>query len=198
MAKAVFLDRDGTLNTDPGYISDPAQFELISGVADAIRTLEGLGFLRFVVSNQSGVNRGLITMAQLESVQQKMAVELAKHGASITESALCVHRPEERCPCRKPSPHLVRDLANRHQLDLRQSYFVGDRESDLDCGTAAGCRASILVLTGEGVETLQKMVDRGHPPLYVAPDLRAAVDIIAKIESTGSGGGQTQGRSESR
>lgn len=149
--KAIFLDRDGTLNFDPGYINDPEKFEMIPGVAEALKKLQDMGYLLIVVSNQSGVGRGMIRPIDLRRVHAKLDRELAAHGVRIFHYALCFHRPEENCECRKPKPKLVLDTARRYSIDLSRSYMVGDKALDIECGRAAGLRESYLVGTGNGL-----------------------------------------------
>jgi UDP-glucose 4-epimerase len=150
--KAIFLDRDGTLNSDPGYIKDPGVFELYPGVPAALKRLQDAGYLLVVVSNQSGVGRGMIRPRELRSVHEKLDRLLAAEGVRIHHYALCFHRPEENCDCRKPKPKLILDSAERYSIDLDRSYMVGDKDIDLECGRAAGVHGSYLVETGYGSE----------------------------------------------
>jgi len=150
-SRAVFLDRDGTLNHDPGYLSDPNELRLISGVPDALRLLKDAGFLLVVVSNQSGVGRGLIPPDSLARVHARMNALLIESGGPPLDCfEVCIHRPEEGCICRKPSPELLRRAAASLKINLGASYMVGDRRIDLEAGRAAGCRGSLLVRTGSG------------------------------------------------
>ena len=104
MNRALFLDRDGTIIEDPGYLADPAQVRLLPGAAETLAELAAEGWKLFVVSNQSGVGRGMIADEQMHAVQQRFLELLAGRGVRITESYLCVHAPDENCSCRKPSP----------------------------------------------------------------------------------------------
>jgi UDP-glucose 4-epimerase len=158
--KAIFLDRDGTLNSDPGYIKDPSAFELFPGVPQALKRLQDAGYLLIVVSNQSGVGRGIIRLRELRSVHEKLDRLLAAEGVRIHHYALCFHRPEENCDCRKPKPKLILDSAERYAIDLDRSYMIGDKEIDLECGRSAGVRGSFLVGTGYGSEESMREADR--------------------------------------
>ena len=149
MAKAVFLDRDETLNPDPGYINDPAKFSLFPWVGPELVRLKANGFLLVVVSNQSGINRGLITWDQLTAIHQKLDRELQqKFNVQIDSYEVCPHRPDESCPCRKPSPKLILDAIQKLNLDPSQSYMMGDRKSDYEAGVNAGLRESFWVQPG--------------------------------------------------
>ena len=150
--RAVFLDRDGTLNIDPGYLRSPDQMALIPNVGRALAVLQQAGFLIVVVSNQSGVGRGLIRAEVMPLIHQKMEELLALEGGKIDHYSLCFHKPEDGCLCRKPRPDLILSAAQHLQVDPRSSYMIGDKSSDIEAGNAAGCKGSILVRTGYGKE----------------------------------------------
>ena len=185
---AVFLDRDGTINEQMGYINHLSRFHLLPGVGQAIRLLNGHGLPVVVVTNQSGLARGYFPESLLEEVHDEMRRQLALEGARIDGLYVCPHHPEAKearfrldCPCRKPKPGLLEQAAVELRLDLRRSYVVGDRWSDLRCGAAVGA-ATILVLTGYGRGDLAH-VGPGQPvqPDHVAEDLLAAAHwIIAR------------------
>lgn len=171
--KAVFLDRDGTLNEDPGYLSDPAQLKLLPGVPKALAELKAAGFLLVVVSNQSGVGRGLIRPEALPEIHKKLNVLLSP-DVQIDHFELCIHHPDDDCECRKPKPKLIRDAAAKLGVDISQSFMVGDKISDLGAGKTAGCKASILVRTGEGRAAEEKTA----PGDLVVDSLTEAVAMI--------------------
>ena len=150
MAKAVFLDRDETLNPDPGYISNPDHFMLYPWVADELKLLKQSGFMLIIVSNQSGVGRGLIEPKALEAIHQKLNhLLLFESGIRIDHFAVCIHRPEDACECRKPKPKLLLDAALRYGIDLSQSFMIGDRKSDFEAGLNAGVKESFLIQPGD-------------------------------------------------
>ncbi len=140
MRRAVFLDRDGTIIEDRGYIRDPDDVVALPGAVEALRDLQGKGWDLIVVSNQSGVGRGLIAPSEMDAVQARFLEVMRSAGVEITNSYLCVHDPAEDCGCRKPSPFHLEQAAREFGLDLAQSWMVGDRESDILCGKNAGCR----------------------------------------------------------
>ncbi|MEO8480094.1 MAG: HAD family hydrolase [Gemmatimonadota bacterium] len=174
MTPALFLDRDGTLIEDPGYVSDPALVRLLPGVADALVRARDAGFLLVVVTNQSGIARGLVTSQQLDAVHERIAHLLAGHGAFIDAWAHCPHLPDADCECRKPHAGLHTALASALGIDLSASWCIGDRLSDLLPAQALGSRA-ILVTSGEGSAHREEAERLGFA---VAPDLAAAIDGI--------------------
>jgi D,D-heptose 1,7-bisphosphate phosphatase len=157
MKRAIFLDRDGTLNEDPGYLNDPAKVHLLSGVGEALAALKKAGFLLVVISNQSGVGRGLIQKENLDQIHLKIAEFLGEWNVQIDHYELCFHRPEEDCACRKPKPQLIFNAAKTLGIDISQSYMVGDKVSDVLAGQAAGCKHSLLVRTGDGISSESQM-----------------------------------------
>lgn len=139
MTRALFLDRDGTVIEECGYLADPALVRPLPGAVDALAALASEGWKLIVVSNQSGVGRGLIAPDQMEAVQRRFLDLMQSNGVPIADSYLCTHTPEDRCQCRKPSPFFLQRAAAEHGLDLSASYMIGDREGDILCGRNAGC-----------------------------------------------------------
>ncbi len=184
---AVFLDRDGTINEQMGYINHISRFVLLAGAAEAIARLNQLHIPVIVVSNQSGLGRGYFPEELLEQVHAKMHRLLAKKGAHIDGLYWCPHHPDAKvtrfkkknCGCRKPDIGLLKQAATELDLDLKHSFMIGDRWSDLKCGKKAGTQ-SILVLTGYGRGDLEYIgPNQQVQPDFVAEDLPAAVDWIA-------------------
>ena len=173
---AVFLDRDGTINEQMGYINHLSRFRLLPGAAQAIRRLNTLGLPVIVVTNQSGLARGYFPETLLDEVHREMHRLLALEGAHIDGLYICPHHPEAKeerfrlqSNCRKPKTGLLEQAAAEQHLDLRHSFVVGDRWSDLRCGAAVGA-TTILVLTGYG---------RGDA-CYVGPGQAVQPDFIAE------------------
>jgi histidinol-phosphate phosphatase family protein len=172
--RAVFLDRDGTLIADLGYPRDPAGVCLLPGAGEALARLRREGFLLILVSNQSGVGRGLIHPAELEAVHRRLEECLAAFDVRLTAAYYCLHAPEAACDCRKPAPGLLLRAAREHALELARCVLVGDKPSDVAAGQRAGCRTILL---------------RSHPLAAgpePAPDLVAAewCEIPHKIVQT--------------
>src|SRR5207245_7010896 len=151
MARAVFLDRDGTILEDPGFLHQPGRARLLPGAGEAIRRLNAAGFLVVTVSNQSGIARGLYDTAAYAAVQRRLGELLAAHGAHLDAAYYCPHHPEITgpCECRKPGVKLFRDAQTALGIDLARSYWVGDRLSDVEPARTLGGRA-LLVATGHG------------------------------------------------
>ncbi|MGM0600844.1 MAG: D-glycero-alpha-D-manno-heptose-1,7-bisphosphate 7-phosphatase [Candidatus Rifleibacteriota bacterium] len=138
MKPAIFLDRDGTLNPDPGYISDPDDFELFPGAAEALKKLKDAGYLLILITNQSGIARALISREQLEAVHEKLKRKLAESGVSLDAIYYCPHHPDfpdkegvSVCNCRKPAPGLIDQALRDFAIDREKSFMIGDKASDI-------------------------------------------------------------------
>ena len=152
----ILLDRDGTLIEDRHYLGDPSQIVLLPGVVPALRAFVDNGCRLYMVTNQSGIGRGFLSVAGFDRVQRRLLEMLQEHGVFFDDTAYCPHAPQDGCTCRKPQIGLWRELAARHRLDPKQSVMIGDKMSDLLFGANASLRASILVLTGQGSETAKQ------------------------------------------
>jgi len=168
---AVFLDRDGTIIQERGYLSDPAAIELIPGAVQAIRLINRLGLRTVVVSNQSGVGRGYFPASTVEEIDCRLRSLLEQEGAFLEGIYFCPHLPDAGCPCRKPEPGMLQKAAEELQLDLPSSYLVGDKETDIEAIHRMGGKG-ILVLTGYGRE--EQGDNREALPDFVAQDLLEA------------------------
>ncbi len=183
MKLAVFLDRDGVINEEVNYLSEPEQLRLIPGAAEAIARLNQAGLPVIVVTNQAGVARGLYPEAQIEVVHAALSHRLAPAGAHIDRYYYCPHHPSEglppyrvECNCRKPKPGLLLQAAQDFDLELRRCFVIGDNRSDIALSQSAGCR-TVLVLTGHGARVWREWQDEFQPD-QVAPDLSAAATWI--------------------
>lgn len=182
---AVFLDRDGVINEQMGYVNHVSRFVLLPGVAAAIGKLNRAGVLVLVATSQSGLARGYFPASLLHEVHELMRQQLAGLGAHLDGIYVCPHHPEAKealyrqdCDCRKPKPGLVLRAAGELGLDLLKSYMVGDRWTDIRCGAAAGLK-TVLVRTGYGRgEELYIGPQETVQPETVQEDLAAAVDWI--------------------
>jgi D-glycero-D-manno-heptose 1,7-bisphosphate phosphatase len=177
----VFLDRDGTLTLDRGYTHRVEDYELLPGVVDGLRLIERAGYALAVITNQSGLERGLFPLGDLEEFHRHLTLDLAQQGVTIEAALHCPHLPDAGCVCRKPSPGLLRRAEHELGADLARSWVVGDRRSDVELATRAGCRGGILVLTGCGQEESAR----------VSPSVPRAHDLVeaARIVQAGSGQG---------
>ncbi|MDX2227095.1 MAG: HAD family hydrolase [Verrucomicrobiae bacterium] len=173
--KAVFLDRDGTLIVDKVYLGDPAGVEILPGVKDALLKIMAAGYDLFIVSNQSGVGRGKFTEADMHRVNDRMC-ELLK-PVEFKKIYCCPCAPEDpKCNCRKPSPKFLFRAEEDYLINLRKCFFIGDRETDVQCAINGGCHP-ILLLTGHGRESQAKLAGKKY---HTAEDFAAAADLILK------------------
>ena len=173
---AVFLDRDGTLNADYGYVSDYDKFDLLPGVSEAMRRMRGAGYLIVIVTNQSGVARGYYTSADFRKLTGRMLDSFLSEGVIVDRVYSCFHHPDDGCACRKPAPGMGIRAMKELNIDLSRSFMVGDKPSDVEFGENLGMK-TILVMTGEG--------EKSRPvcgPGYTARDLSEAASIITANE----------------
>jgi D-glycero-D-manno-heptose 1,7-bisphosphate phosphatase len=176
----VFLDRDGTVAEEVGYLNHLSRFRIFPFAATAIRRLNDAGLPVIVVTNQSGVALGFFPEELVERVHEQMVSELAARGARLDGIYYCPHRSEDDCLCRKPRPGLLERAAREHGVKLSGSYLVSDRYADLAMAHAAGCH-SILVLTGYGRGEYEWNRTRWpRQPENIAEDLSAAVDLVLR------------------
>ncbi len=154
--KALFLDRDGVINVDHGYVSDPKNFEFISDVFDVVKRFADDGFLIVVITNQSGIGRGYYDEAQFQQLTHWMNQEFIKHGVNIAAVKFCPHHPEKAlpeylcsCHCRKPQPGMILEAISELDIDPAQSIFVGDKESDMQAARSANVQFKYLVESGQ-------------------------------------------------
>lgn len=156
----IFLDRDGTLNPDPGYIASLSQYEFYDDTLAALDLLASQGFQFAVITNQSGVARGLIDRKDLDEIHRFIALTLAQRGIPLLGIYTCVHAPDTGCRCRKPGTALFRQVARDHSVRLESSYMVGDSVRDMQAGKALGMK-TILVRTGQGKSAEKELLDMG-------------------------------------
>ncbi len=184
-APTVFLDRDGTINREVEYLSRPEQLELIEGAAKAVRMLNHAGFRIVVVTNQSGVARGLFDENQVRIVNDVLAHMLEQHGAMVDDWYYCPHHPDagsppyrQECTCRKPGGGMVKQADRDFPVDFANSFVVGDTMSDMELGLNCGMR-SVLVLTGHGKKTLSQADKESISRVsFIADDLLQAARWI--------------------
>ena len=175
---AVFLDRDGTIIEDRHYMNDPSQVALLPGAAEALRLMAQKGYLLFVVSNQSGVSRGIINDEQFLAVHNRVGELLQQESCPIAEFAYCFHHPDDKCGCRKPQPGLVPQKFEGRDIDWLGSYTVGDKSCDVELAATIG-GSGYLVLTGKGADTW-KALQQASPVIgfRVMPDLLAVARAL--------------------
>jgi D-glycero-D-manno-heptose 1,7-bisphosphate phosphatase len=181
---ALFLDRDGTINEEVDFLTNPDHLHLLPGAANALREAIKAGFKIFIITNQSGIARGLLSEERLRDIHSSLIRQLKSEQVTIDGIYYCPHHPEfgeppyrKECNCRKPRPGMIEEAAQSFDLDLVRSFVIGDRLIDIQTGNTIGI-PSILVLTGYGKEELELCRKERVPISYVAQDLSDAVRYI--------------------
>ena len=179
--RAVFLDRDGVINVSPGggFVTDWKQFRFLPGVPKALRILKERRWMVIVVSNQSGVGRGIMTKGKLEEITWQMQEAVSQAGGRINAVYYCIHHPEDDCSCRKPKIGLLKRAARKFSIDLKRSFVIGDDERDILMGHRAGC-CTVLVLSGK--QTRRTIKRLSVSPHRVASTLLQAVRWIVSSD----------------
>ena len=172
MKTAVFLDRDGIIVEDKGFVHKLEDFKLIKNAVEGLKLLKN--YKLFIVTNQSGIGRDHYKIEDFLKFNSHLIKELKKYGINIEKTYYCPHKPEDNCNCRKPKTKFLDDAAKEFDVDLKSSFVIGDRKSDFEMGRSAGCR-TIHVLTGKGANFSNEF-----EPNYVAKDLLDAAEWIIK------------------
>ena len=176
---AVLVDRDGTLNHDCGYVTSPEQLVLFPRVPEAIARLNQLGVLVIMITNQSAIGRGLMTVEMLHTIHDALATLLRPHGAKIDGIFFCPHHPQDKCDCRKPKAGLIEQALEHFSLDVTRCYLVGDKRSDLEAAQNIGV-AGVLVMTSSYGEEALKARDNGD--LSIAHVSESFAESLSWIE----------------
>jgi D-glycero-D-manno-heptose 1,7-bisphosphate phosphatase len=179
--KAIFLDRDGTLNVEVNYLSRADDLRLLPGTASALRLLKQHGWLVVVITNQSGVARGYYTEQVVAEIHARMQRELSAAGTGVDAIYYCPHQPDDACACRKPKTFLFEQAAQDLDIDLAASVCIGDKLSDLEPGQRMGCK-TILVLTGHGQTSLESMRQGAFQPDVVVEDVYQAAERVTQSD----------------
>lgn len=159
MNKAVFIDRDGVINVEKDYVYKIEDFGFIDGVFESCRYLQELGYKLIVITNQSGIGRGYYTQSDFEKLTSWMIEEFAKNGISITHVYHCPHAPKEECSCRKPKTGMIDMAVKEFDIDVRKSYLIGDKVSDIECAKNANIKTSIHVKSGHSFDESDSNAD---------------------------------------
>ena len=180
--KAIFLDRDGVINRDPGfgdYIKSWKEFEFMPDAIDAIKLLNKHGYEIFVISNQAGVAKGLFSQEALNEITANMLKEIEAKGGKIKSVSYCVHATDAGCDCRKPNTGQIKSATKGLDIDFKRSYFIGDSRLDVGAGKNMGCK-TILLLTGK--ETSEDAKTWQYKPDFIMKSLMEAVKWVLKDE----------------
>jgi D-glycero-D-manno-heptose 1,7-bisphosphate phosphatase len=179
MNKAIFLDKDGTLINDIPYNVDPKLVTLANDSIEGLRRLQDLGYQLIVISNQSGIARGLFKPEDLNAVEQKLQELLSPHKIKLSAFFYCPHDDNNGCDCRKPKPGMILQAARQFNIDLSQSWMIGDILNDVEAGNKAGCHT---VLINNGNET-EWLITDDRQPSFLAKNLNQAAEIIDRAET---------------
>ncbi len=145
MHKAIFLDRDGVINVDYGYVYRKEEFEFIPGVFEALRHFQNLGYKLIIVTNQSGIGRGYYTKEDFWKLMEWVQERFLQEGIRIDDIFYCPHHPDQKCRCRKPEPAMLQEAIRKHSIDAKRSWMIGDKPSDIEAAKRAGVENTILL-----------------------------------------------------
>ena len=174
MNKAVFVDRDGTINEDPGYVYKVKDFKVHEGAIEGLQLLKD--FKIFIITNQSGIGKGHYKEDDMHKFNKKLLEELSKNKIKVEKIYFCPHTPEEECECRKPSIKFIQEAVEDYKLNLRDSWVIGDHPCDAIMAKNAGCR-SVYVLTGHGQKHLKEAEGKSD---FIATNLLKAAQYILR------------------
>jgi D-glycero-D-manno-heptose 1,7-bisphosphate phosphatase len=176
--KALFLDRDGIINVDHGYTSTPDNFQFIPGIIDLLQHAQIEGYRLIIITNQSGIRRGYYSEAQFQIFTTWIHDELAKHNIHITATYHCPHLPTDNCHCRKPNPGMIQRAKREWQIDLVNSWLIGDKLSDIQAGIAAGIPR--VILKTDGLDQELGALRLAHPEVRIETilELHEAIGLI--------------------
>jgi len=174
--RAVFIDRDGTINVNFGYINNPDDFKMYPGVKEGIKLLKDNGFKIIIVTNQSGIARGYFSEDALEKIHEKMKSELSKNGTEIDAIYFCPHHPDDGCRCRKPGTGLFEQAIIDLDINAEKSFVIGDRMLDVEAGYKIDCKTVLVPEDKEKVS--EEMKDSNVKPDYVCDDFSSGVRWI--------------------
>ena len=190
MKKAIYLDRDGVINAihydeDIGLCTPhtPGEFVFLQNVSKSVKTINSSGFLAVVVCNQPDVSKGRLAMNVHEKINEKMISGLIEKGAKLDGIYYCFHKSSDGCECRKPKPGMLLQAAKDLDIELKNSYIVGDTLSDIEAGKAAGCKT--ILVANPRLDLIKIIKERGCDPDYIAKDLEDAINIILSLEMQG-------------
>ena len=174
MNKAVFLDRDNTIIYDAPYMADPGKVEIMPGVVKALRKFRQAGYMLIIVTNQSGIGRGMFTEEAMLQVHKKLRELFGSKGVSFDDIFYCPHSPEDNCECRKPLPGMLLEAAAKHNIDFAESIMIGDKIADVESGIASGCGNNIWLAYG------RKPIEISGREFIIAEDLGEVAEKLLK------------------
>jgi histidinol-phosphate phosphatase family protein len=182
MDKAIFYDRDGTLNDElNGYVHKLEDFKLLPGVIEGLKNLSEK-FVFFVVTNQSGIGRGMYKKEDMDKFNEKLVNELKKENIEIKQIYYCPHHPDEKCDCRKPNIKHIKHAEKEFGIDLKNSWVIGDHPHDIEMGIRAGCK-NIYLTTGHGEKHINELEKNSIRPHFIAENFLQAAEFIINHSS---------------
>lgn len=187
--QTVFLDRDDTISRDIPYCSRPEDFELLPAAGEGVKLLNDADFRIVIITNQSGIARGYFSEEMLGKIHQKMRDDLAQYGAHIDAIYFCPHHPDDNCDCRKPKPKLVYQAVKKLAIDLKRSYVIGDRLTDLELARNIGCKSAIIPSAPGKAELENSSIS----PDYAAPDFISAAKWVIRDNKASQEGRASEG-----
>ncbi len=184
MKNIVFLDRDGVINQDsPLYIKNPDEFNFIEGSVTAFENFKKSDLEVIIITNQSVINRKMVTQKNLDAIFDKMKKGVIEGGGEIKDIFFCPHTPDEGCDCRKPEPGLILNAGQKYEIDLTSSVMVGDSAKDIIAATKAMCGKTVLVKTGNGLKAMKELDGKGIKPSFIAENLLDASNWIIQTRN---------------
>jgi D,D-heptose 1,7-bisphosphate phosphatase len=182
--KAVFVDRDGTINIDGPYLSDPEKFQMYPGVGEGAKILKDHGFKIIIITNQSGIGRGYFTENDLVKIHEKMRQVFRKYQVDIDGIYYCPHHPNANCECRKPKTKLFEKAVQEHHIDVKKSYMIGDTIQDIEAGKKIGVKTILIPVINVIDEKIVLKKIEGCKPDYIAINFLKAVDWMLQNDKT--------------
>jgi D-glycero-D-manno-heptose 1,7-bisphosphate phosphatase len=172
MQKAIFLDRDGVINIEKNYLYKKEDFEFINGVFDTLKSLQRNGYKLFIITNQSGIGRGYYSIDDFNKLTSWMIDEFEKNQIKISQVEFCPHAPTEECSCRKPNTGMIDNILKNYDIDLENSWLIGDKKSDILCAINVGIKNTIQVKTGHDFDEEKSLAN------FVCDSIKEVKDII--------------------
>ena len=171
--KVIFLDRDGVINHEVGYLHKVEDFKFIDGVFEACLSFQSLGYQIVVITNQSGIGRGYYGEQEFHQVNDWMLAQFSAQGVDVLDVFFCPHGPEDGCTCRKPKPGMLLDAKEKHDIDMSLSWMIGDKEADVTAANAAGINNTVLVKSGHDID------EENSNAKYVLDSIKQTQTVIA-------------------
>ena len=179
LKKAIFLDRDGTINEDEGYVYEVEKFKLLPRVIEGLKLLQE-DYLFFIITNQSGIARGYYTYNQYLKFNDLVINARRENNIIIKETYCCPHITEDNCDCKKPTTFFIDKAVNEYNIDVKGSWMIGDHPSDIQLGLNAGCK-TVYVCTGHGPRHYEELKEKNITPTIIATNFLSAVQLIKKF-----------------